>query len=458
MHAQRPIDENGSALLLFALFLSLLGLAGAGLFLSTDSLSQNLPLSYETNKARAAASAGVMAMAQYYGQLACLNTACTSQGWNPSMADNAQVSGSLPVGTQAASITASVTSNTLAPATVGVGFQGDLVVQSLGTFGQTRADNQSILQAQFQQLNSGTANFVVDSSATGNGRVKTSQPKIIVSTKQSNEQNVIFHGSNVLFLPITQFPKIEPNNFQNVATMQLLMVNGNPQVYIPQNDLPLYSAVLKLPVNPQTQGGYFCPLQDASSYCAQAFSSAGISYSVRDGQWNISAASVPGFYYVQGNVTVSPGSNGISVAATESITTQGHGTGKAAATFTPFDAVSNGSPSSYCAQYASQSVLSPCETVNGTVQPIPALEGVSFVSGGDTTIGGSNILVNGDVASAGSLYLNGGGNKSFGGVLISQGGLKLNGSITLTTPAQPAQQATLGGIVFQVVGTRWLAQ
>ncbi len=460
MYAKRPLicdgnprGERGAALLLYALFLGLLGLTAVGYFVSTQSLGYNVPLASQMNKARSAASAGVLALSSYYEGLSCVDAACTSQGWNPQMALPAQGNGILPVGSQSAAITASVISDTLAPATQGTGFQGQLLVKSLGTFGPkgnfaVAADNQSILQAQFQSLNSaGGANFVLNGQATGNGRVQTAQPAIIVSTKQENEKNVTFNGSSVQFLPISQFPKIQPGNFKNVATIQLLLLGNSPVVYIPPNDLPLYASYLSS-ISLPTSGGLTCT---GVSTCSAIMGGLGISYS--NGTWSITNQ-YPGFFYVQGNVIVTGYNNvqtGISVAATGTIQTTGHGNRNSPVTFIPFE-----DPSiqpSYCSQYGG---LSPCELVNGSWQSIPALQGVSFVSGGGTTVGGSNVFVGGDVASNGSLTVGGGGNKYFGGVLVANGDLTLNGAIHLTQPTKAAQQATLGRIIFQVVATRWL--
>ncbi len=448
--------ESGAALLLYAIFLSLLGLFAMGYFVSTRSLQTNVPLYAETNKARAAASAGVEALARYYAQLACVDSACSAQQWSPQMTTLASGSGTLPVGVQAAAITASTVSNTLAQNTTGTGFQGQVLVHSLGQFGPAYANNESVLEAQFQSLNiNGNPNFVIGKNSTGNGQVQTSQPKIIVATNPANNNSIHFNGSSVEFVSLEQFPKIRPENFQNAATMQLLMVNNQPTVVIPNNDLPLYSGLLGdllqttgalLPGS----GSFSCTLTAQGSPCALALSNAGVGYS--DGSWQISNASIPGFYYAQGNAIVSATQNGygITVAATGTITTSGHGNGNNPATLTPFDATSLG----YCATYGD---LSPCEpSPNGGYQSIPQLEGLSLVSSGDVTVGGDNVFISGNVATNGNLTLNGGGNKSFGGILVAKNGVQLNGSITLTTPQQANQQATLGNIVFHVVSTRWL--
>ena len=332
--------------------------------------------------------------------------------------------------------------------TTGTGFQGQVLVHSLGQFGPAYADNESVLEAQFQSLNiNGNPNFVIGKDSTGNGQVETSQPKIIVAANSQNQNNIRFNGSAVEFVSLDQFPKIRPQNFQYAATVQLLMNNGQPTVVIPSNDLPLYSNSLEGLLS--TSGGISCILTP-NSVCAATLSNIGIGYS--NGSWEISNASIPGFYYVQGDAIVSaaPNGYGITVAATGTITTTGHGSDVAPATLTPFDDPSLG----YCTNYGD---LSPCEAApNGGYQPIPQLEGLTLVSSGNVTIGGSNIVIPGNIATNGDLTLNGGGNKTFGGILVAKNGVQLNGSITLTTPQKMNQQATLGNIIFHVVSTRWL--
>ncbi|MGK9452042.1 hypothetical protein ACSSZE_12430 [Acidithiobacillus caldus] len=446
-------NERGGALVLYAILLSLLGMAAMGYFLSSASLGRNVPLGQEYDIAQAAASAGVQATAQYYAQIANAD-----QGtWTPTLAETTSGTGSLPANALTAAITASVVSDTLAPATVGVGFQGNIVVNSTGSFGRAAATNQSILQGQFNQLNSGKANFVLTGAATNNGQVKVGQPAIYVATTKDNQKNVTFNGNTVVFLPLSQFPKIVPQNLKNVATMQLLLVNGVPTVDIPANDLPLYTQFLA--GTTANGSGISCVLVANSANACPSGLANQVSYGGNG--WTINADGFPGFYYVDGNVTVQSSQKSavdqITVAATGTINTYAKGTSGNNATFLPFDDVTDTNLGSvnYCAQYAPD-VLSPCQSANGTVVPIPQLEGLSFISSGDITTGGDNFTIQGDLETAGTLNLDGGGNKSFGGVMVAQNGLTYEGGITLTTPNQAAQQTTTGAIVFPVIGTRWM--
>ncbi len=450
MSSQSPINrssESGAALLLYALFLALLGALGAYGYLAAErTMTQSNPQMILVNRAQAMAYVGVAAIQNWYNQQLPICSVSLATGGTCPIFSGALATASAQStlsGTQV-SMTASTISNTLN------GTTGSVIVNSTGSAGTIQQTMQAIMTTSLQTLNNANANFYLNGSSTINGKVKnyTGQPVIVVGTTDQNaSSDITFNGTNVQIEQLPAFPDINPQGLKQYASMMLTQVNGQPTITIPSSAIPLYNSIFgtQLP-----SGGYSCTV--SSSGCGSISNTNLPSYSTSSG-WTVSS-NLPGLIYSDGSVTINGAGNNaqLTVAAEGTITTSGNGT-----TYNPFANTSSGL-TNYCGEYPSLAI---CEPNTNPAIPYPYLTGVTFVSAGDFTLGGNNETVNGDIATLGSFDLNGGGNKNFGGIILAQngigGGTTVNGSITLNQQISGSNSATLGGLQMNITGMRWIA-
>jgi len=467
MSSQSPINrssESGAALLLYALFLALLGALGAYGYLAAErTMTQSNPQMILVNRAQAMAYVGVAAIQNWYNQQlpicsVSLATGGTCPIFSGALATASAQSTTLS-GTQV-SMTASTISNTLN------GTTGSIIVNSTGLTGAVQQTMQAIMTTSLQTLNNTNANFYLNGSSTINGTVKnnTGQPVIVVGTTDQNaSSDITFNGTNVQIEQLPVFPDINPQGLEQYASMTLTQVNGNPTITIPASAVSFYDAIFGVSL---PSSGYSCTVTTSSSSSngkgkgsSSSISTCGTltgadvpSYSPSSG-WTISS-NLPGLIYSDGSVTVDGEGNNaqLTVAAEGTITTSGNGT-----IYNPFANTSSGL-TNYCGEYPSLAI---CEPDTNPATPYPYLMGVTFVSAGDFTLGGNNETVNGDIATSSSFLLNGGGNKNFGGIILAKngigGGTTVNGSIALNQKIKGSNHATFGGIQVNITGTRWIA-
>jgi hypothetical protein len=475
-------NESGAALLLFAIFFSLLGAIGAyGFYEYQKDMDQANPHMLEVNRAQAMAYAGVLGLKQYYKKLmpACSGGTCSAfSGLEATASAQETLSGSN------VTLSASTISNTLN------GISGFITVNSSGMTAGLTQTMQAIMQTGLQSLNpnNSSTNFILNGKTTFHGHVfnKTGEPNtappvvVVGSTETNPTSNITFKGTTPKYVQLSVFPLINPDGLKNYSTMQLVVDSlGNATITIPASAVPLYNSILTSLNNgssvslPVSNGAYSCTIYNSKSGSNNCnnYLSTYVSYapvatvngrnSTPQG-WEITSNKLPGFFYSNGNVTVSGagGMNQITVVADGTITTSTSSTSEQKpAIFDPFS-YSGGSGSvaadNYCNNYSSLPI---CEPNSNPAAAYPFLTGVTFVSLGNLNIGGENIKVNGDIATLKSILLNGGGSMSFGGIIIAKngiGGSKTEGSITLTQKIAGSSTAALGGLQLNITAMRWL--
>lgn len=250
---------------------------------------------------------------------------------------------------------------------------------------------------------------------------------------------------------LTAVPAINPQAYQTYAGVQLLVNNGTPEVtvspFMTNVDGNLISGS-NLPIsctyNSSSSQSYAqqCPGQYDMQILAGATSSTVNPYysnfSYSGGTWTSNNnLAVPGFYYIQGNLTIDTAVGSSDSPAAISVVTTGSFIANQSYYTNPFalsDAACN----------AQNAASDPVCTAQGV--PVPMAAGISVVTGGNLTLDSASGL-GGDALSTGTILFN--QLASVGGIIVADNngdatsGVTFN-QMTITDKNQYAQAATGG--------------
>jgi hypothetical protein len=453
-----------------------LGLAAWGVIDMAGNSQKTVYNETTANQARTAALVGIQAATAYVqsvyagsnppssASLANLDTALLQSGsgllnQGLSQINNANVQ-EMVVANTFSSTTSSVSSANGATGSLTNLASGYIRMLSTGRSGGAVQTADTYLTAQLNNLDKYNANLILGPNSTFNGNLnKGGIPIIVVASTESTAQSagITLNGTtNYTYLPISQFPVINANEFAQYATIQL---GGDGEITVPPSAESFYESLYP--------SGYLTTLNSIFSY-----DSASNTWTMKDPPPPASSVQytppiVPGLIYVGSttspsnpiNINIVSGASQTTVVATGTITVSGN------VTMSPFAAITSPN-TNYC---STNSTLPICVPGSNPPTSYTNLQGLVLLSSGSILYanGSQGSSFAGDVVTAGSLNLNGGGTYSFGGTIVAVNGVQssngqgsgsstVNGAITLTSPVAAANSATLGGYQLTPTSLRWL--